>query len=561
MLHRPWSRQLDAYTPEGGKLGMTRTANLSLLVELLDALEGTATAAWAWDIKANVVQWSPNTGPLYGRDRGYQPASYEEWLSLIEPEDRPWVAQVVAGAVNGGEDYEIELRTRWPDNSQHWLWARAHVVTDERGAPARLVGVVSDVTAAKRQRERERFLSAASDLLASTNDVQEVLRRSAGLVVQGLADWCSVQLLDGQTVETAVVAHRDPDMVKLAERLQEDYPPDDKLAEPASQVVESGEPVLVEEIPHEMLVAVAVDEAHLAILESLGLRSVLIAPIAARGMVLGLITLVSAESDYRFGPDDIDLAVEFGRRSGLALDNARLHAKTQQVARTLQAALAPPREPGRLGLQAEAWYRPAGIGDVGGDWYDVVDTPDGTHVYVIGDVVGRGIEAVAAMAELRFGLRMLLMEGRSPSQALAALDPVARSSDAFCSTVLCAKVDPATHTVRVASAGHLRPIVTGPDGAWAVHMDIGPPIGLGGPRPDEHMLTLSTGQCLILYTDGVCERRDQDIDTSLRALIKTVGECDPSDVAAALRRMADDVGCDDDATVVVVSVPNPDVAG
>lgn len=534
-----------------------RTANLSSVVELLDALEGTGTAAWAWEVATDDVQWSMNLGPLYGRKRGYQPANYQQWIDLIEPADRAVAGEAVRRALEDGEDYEFEIRVRWPDQSEHWLWARGHVVADDDGRAARIIGVVTDVTRNKRQHERDRFLSEAGNILTSTLDVTEMLERSGFLLVESVADWCSIQLLVDGMLEPAVIAHRDPEMLKLAEKIEREYPPDRIPSGLAAEVIASGSAILIDEVSEDLLAQSARDEKHLSLLLSLGLRSAVLSPIVARDRVVGIVSLVAAESGDHFDEADVELAMEFGKRAGLAIENSNLVTQLRSLARSLQEALSPPLATNRPGVEAAAWYRPAGIGDVGGDWYDVIDTPQGTHVYVIGDVVGRGIEAVAAMAELRFSLRMLLMEGRGLSDSLTSLDSLAHSGEAFCSTVLCAEVDPKSRSVRLASAGHLSPLLFDRNqGPNFIDIEVGPPLGMASPRPDELVLTVSEDHCLVLYTDGVIERRHRDIDASFRALADTVvgQDCDPPEIAAALRTLASETGSEDDATVVVVRV-------
>ena len=531
-----------------------RTAKLSSVVELLDALEGTGTAAWAWEVTTDEIQWSANLGPLYGRERGYQPADYQEWIELIDPVDREVAGDAVRRAVEQGEDYEFEIRVRWPDGSEHWLWARGHVVSDDDGRPVRIIGVVTDVTASKRQHERDRYLSKAGSILVSNMDVPKMLEESAFLFVESLADWCSIQLVVDGKLEPAVIAHRDPEMLKLAEKIQAEYPPDPEPSGLAAQVITTGKPILVDEVTDDLLAMYAWDEDHLSLLRSLGLRSLVTSPIMARDRVLGLISLVSAESGDHFDDADVDLAIEFGKRAGLAIENANLLTQLRSLTRNLQSVLSPPLATDRPGVEAAAWYRPSGIGDVGGDWYDIVDTPRDTFVYVIGDVVGRGLEAVAAMAELRFSLRMLLMEGRALADALTSLDVLAHSGDSFCATVLCAEVDPSRSEVRLVSAGHLPPLLANHEGADLLELPLGPPLGMAGERSEAHTLGLSEEDCLVLYTDGVIEQRGHDIDWSFGRLIETVREkpCDPHEVATALRGLAVETGSEDDATAVVL---------
>lgn len=702
-------------------------ANLSSLLEMLDALEGTGVGAWGWDVDTNTIRWSQNTGPLYGLERGFEPDSYESFLQLVHPEERRVVAEAVQAALEHGADYEIDIRVPWPDGSIHWLNARGHAVVDG-GRTVRIVGVVSDATDKKREAEQNRFLAKAGELLVGSLDVENTLTQVADLLVDHIADWCSVQMVEDGKLRISVVAHRDPNMASLVQRLMEEYPPDPEPTGIARTVLDTGKPVLLSEIPDELLKEAASDERHLEILQSLGLRSALTVPIAARGRIHALMSLVSAESLRSFTAADVAFAEEFARRAALALDNARLHQealratqraerssgrlvainhvvtrlsqasdveevasaaveegvaalganrgsvvlrrpdgpeivashgysderiaqfrrsldepgpladamdqgvavycgtmdellerypnlrpamtpvmkgafaaaplrsvggilgvigfvyedsrrftdedraliealaqhvslaiergmmfeRSRSVAERLQEALAPPPVVGQGVVPAAARYRPAGVGAVGGDWYDLIESPTGSQIYVIGDVVGRGLEAVATMAQLRHGLRMLILEGHAPAAALGALGKVASvDTTALCSTVLCAEICAEATGIRLTSAGHLPPVVVGNGTARLVEIPVGAPLGVDA-GPPTHEVTISEDECLVLYTDGVIERRDRDIDMSLDVLCSTLQSVPPDAdaIAETLVELADDA--DDDATILVI---------
>lgn len=701
-------------------------ASLSSLLEMLDALEGTGVGAWVWDVNSNTIRWSQNTGPLYGLERGFEPDSYEAFLSLVHPDDRRMVAGAVQAALEDAVDYEIDIRVPWPDGSLHWLNARGHAVVDG-GRTVRIVGVVSDATEKKREAEQNRFLAEAGKLLVGSLDIEMTLRHVADLLAAHIADWCSVQMVEGGKLRTAVVAHRDPEKRALVERLMKEYPPDPEPTGVARTVLDTQKPVLLTQIPDELLEEAASDEHHLEMLRSLGLRSALTVPIAAGGRVHALMSLVSAESLRRFTDADVAFAEEFARRAALAMENARLHReaahasdragragarllainhvvtklsqaadmtsvgtaaieeglavlgarrgsvvlrgeggpeivashgytperiagfnatlgtgplseamdrgvavycesvdelvgrypdlrqvmagvnegafaaaplrsvegvlgvigfvydqsrkfskedkalvdtlaqhvslalersimfeRSRSIAERLQEALAPPAIVGRNGLPAAARYQAAGVGAIGGDWYDLIETPDGRQIYVIGDVVGRGLEAVAAMAQLRHALRMLILEGHSPGAALDALGRLATlDSAALCSTVLCAEIRPPSNQILLTSAGHLPPVLVGKDTAQLLKFPIGGPLGVGG-GPPTHRMTLTDGESLVLYTDGVVERRHRDIDESLDVLCRRLETVipDPDAIAEALVELAADA--DDDATVLVI---------
>ncbi|NUS97911.1 MAG: GAF domain-containing protein [Gemmatimonadaceae bacterium] len=194
-----------------------------------------------------------------------------------------------------------------------------------------------DITEKKRAEETLHYLSRASEIFASSLVYERTVQSVAELVVPKLGDWCAVDLLTGpRAVQRLAVAHVDPAKVALARELWERYPPNLDLPDGLGLVLRTGEPQLFPEIPDEMLVAGAVDEAHLRITRELGLTSAIVVPLRAHDHVLGAMTLVSAESGRRYGEADLALAMELGRRASLAIDNARLYRASLEAQEELE---------------------------------------------------------------------------------------------------------------------------------------------------------------------------------------------------------------------------------
>ena len=206
------------------------------------------------------------------------------------------------------------------------------------------------------------------------------------------------------------------------------------------------------------------------------------------------------------------------------LDNARAQFFTE-VAVTLQrAVLGPTVLPEGFAVH----YEPAsGTLEVGGDWYDVVDLPDGRYGVVVGDVVGRGLPAAAVMGQLRSAIRALLLENHSPAHVLGALDRFAELvPGATCSTVFCAVVDRSAGTLRYSSAGHVPAILVDADGGSSLLTAAGslPLAVLEDLVRPEHDVVLPPGSTLLLYTDGLVERRDQDLDHGMARAATALAE-------------------------------------
>ncbi|MDG4829653.1 SpoIIE family protein phosphatase [Solwaraspora sp. WMMD1047] len=223
---------------------------------------------------------------------------------------------------------------------------------------------------------------------------------------------------------------------------------------------------------------------------------------------------------------------QLARLVGLRLENARLYEAEHRIATTLQHSLLPSSLPRLPGAIVASRYLPGNTDvEVGGDWYDVIPVDDGQLVLVIGDVVGKGVAAAAAMGQLRNALRAYVLEGFDPGQALTRLNRLVGSTgQRSFATVAFLWFDPQTGRLRFASAGHPPALLIGTDGAvrFTHERALGPPVGA---LPDSVYRTVETrlepGQRLLLYTDGLIEDRRQGIDTGLDQLrLDAATSCD-----------------------------------
>jgi len=270
---------------------------------------------------------------------------------------------------------------------------------------------------------RAAFMAEVGEILDSSLDYEQTLRNVAAIAVPHVADWCAVQLLDehGELRQVAV-AHVDPDKEKWASEVSERYPPDPAAPQGPAAVIRTGEAQLVNDITDELLVEGAVDDEHLDLLRGLGLTAALTAPLQARGQTFGALLLVSAESGRRFTEDDLTLATELGRRAGLAVENSRLYTQRSAIAHSLQARLLPPSLPEIPGLEIAARYRAAGeLIEVGGDFYDVF-REDGAWLVLVGDVSGKGAEAAAVTALVRYTLRAVAQQALPLTEVLRSVN-------------------------------------------------------------------------------------------------------------------------------------------
>jgi signal transduction histidine kinase len=186
---------------------------------------------------------------------------------------------------------------------------------------------------ARRREQTMRFFADASAVLSSSLDYEAAFDKLAQLVVPTFADWCAIDVTEGDGLRQVTVAHANPAKVELARELRQRYPPDPRAPQGVFQVIRTGKSELYADIPPELLARSARDEEHLRAALALGLRSALVVPLAGRGAPIGALTLVWAESDHRYGEDDLRVMEELGRRAGFALENARLYGETQSAVR------------------------------------------------------------------------------------------------------------------------------------------------------------------------------------------------------------------------------------
>jgi len=419
----------------------------------------------------------------------------------------------------------------------------------------------------RRRREQLDFLVEASEALVSTLDVDTTLERLAALAVPRVADWCSIDLVSEDGLRNVVVAHVDPARRALAQELQRRYPPDPNAPNGASNVIRTGLPELYPSILDELLAEAAVDEEHLRLIRELGMVSGIVVPLAARGRTLGALTLIAAESGHRYSEDDLALAEELARRAALAIDNATLYRREHDAALALQRALLPSELSAPPPVEVAARYLPAGPGlEVGGDWYDVVETEDGSLAVVVGDVAGRGIQAAAVMGRLRTALRAYILDGHGPGAAVERLDTLMDDlEEPSMATLVHLALDPASGRTEYVIAGHPPPLLRDRGAeVRALEGRVVPPIGLGASRRLEaSRTTLRPGSTLLLYTDGLVERRADGIAGGVTLLRETFATA-PDEVEACadaiVEALAPDA-LDDDAALLILRFGDPAGSG
>ncbi len=358
--------------------------------------------------------------------------------------------------------------------------------------------------------EQARFLSDVSAVVAGSLDYRDTIRGAVQTLVPSFADMATVHLIDewGGLIRGGV-AHRDPEVETLLRSADEVNIHERRGVLNAAHVAD-GATVLHSDLRSEK--EIVSDEGHRRLIDTMGIRSTITVPLIARSETIGVLGLMRLEGSAAFDEVDRRLAEEIGRRTAVAIDNARLHMNRAEVARTLQATLLPPELPDVPGAELAAQYHSAGDGvEVGGDFYDVFSLSDDRWVLMIGDVCGTGPAAAALTSQIRHGARVAARAGLRPAAVVPAINASLIDTiqpGRFCTMVYAELVArPEGLTLQVICAGHLPPIVVR-DG-YAQELPVrGPLLGvvpLARFSPME--TTIRPGEVMVLVTDGAIEAR------------------------------------------------------
>jgi PAS domain S-box-containing protein len=417
--------------------------------------------------------------------------------------------------------------------------------------------------AAERSSRRLAILAQVSADLTGTLDSRAATGRLPSIVVPGFADFAIATLVepDGRPRDIGSW-HADPATRPLLERYTEVRIEALPGTSPVARALATGEVVLASGSDVAELMTGEARELFV----QLGPTSVAVFPLRGRGRTLGLLTLYFLDG-RTVAEEDLSSAQDAADRAGLALDNARLYRDQQQLAEGLQRSLlTEPPEPDHAEIAVR--YLPAAeAARVGGDWYDAFLQPGGTTMLVIGDVVGHDTEAAAAMGQLRGLLRgIATYSDAGPVEVLRGLDhSMSVLETKTLATAAVARfeqtpdeLDRGVTRMRWANAGHLPPLVINPDGSLAELASWRGDLLLGvdpAVQRRESVVTLDRGSTVLLYTDGLIERRDADLDAGMvrlrEALVDLADRPLDELLDELLERLVDGTPEDDVALVAV----------
>ncbi len=420
------------------------------------------------------------------------------------------------------------------------------VVSEPDPATIAVVRRFADQAAlALEQAERRRAEAEAARRADATRRLQEVTAAlSVATTTLDVSNTCLEKALDSVGAEAGFVVLTGPAGTRVVELVASSGYADDELEAwrtfdldaqvPFAHAIASGRPIW----------ALSSDEmAPFADVQETSAKGWIALPLATRQGVRGALQ-VSLRSPRTFAEEERAWLQSMVSQCGQALERASQYEAEQTIAETLQRSVLPSSLPRVEGVELAARYLPGSTQlDVGGDWFDALQLPDGKLGLVVGDVVGKGVQAAASMAQLRNAIRAFSVERLKPSSVLARLNRLADEFlDTSFATLAYMALEPHTGTCRLSSAGHPPPAIAYPDGrVELVENGRGLPLGTGiRTSYRQETLELPAGSVVVLYTDGLVERRGRSIDEGLDALRSAIADA-PKDPDRLLEHILEHV--------------------
>ncbi|WP_225834548.1 SpoIIE family protein phosphatase [Streptomyces sp. NK08204] len=414
-----------------------------------------------------------------------------------------------------------------------------------RGFEGKTLGVCHtavDFATQDRARERLALVNEAAQRIGTTLDLDRTVQELADVLVPQLADFVAIDLFQGVLAAKDLTPcpvtggalqraahlsiHEDMPEVIVPVGEPSRYPP----KSPQERCLTSGRPIR-DPVLSPTTWWLAHDPERLTKIVQLGVHTHLVVPLRARGVTMGVVTLLRWENPNPFDEDDLLLVEELVARAAVCVDNARRFVREHNAALALQTSLLPPELPELSAVEVAYRYLPTDAeAGVGGDWFDVIPLSGARVALVVGDVVGHGIHAAASMGRLRAAVQTLADLDLPPDELLAHVDDlvlrladeaeaVAHGPVVVGATCVYAVYDPISRKLSVARAGHPTPAIAHlSEPVELPDIPAGPPLGLGGLPFESAELELEEGSVVALYTDGLIEASDRDVDVGFERL-------------------------------------------
>lgn len=485
------------------------------------AFETARMGSWTWDLATDVVVWDEAMEQRYGLESGTFSGTFEEFISRVHPDDREGTLEAVEHARANEAELMYEHRVLWPDGSVHWLEARGRPVRDDDGAFVGMVGVGIDIDERK---QLQALTMEASELRGTAQLARDLLEAER---IAGLGSWrweadTNVVILSAEMARM-LGSERTMTGVEFANTLQRVAHPDD---------------------------VAALERSAQEALERRQRRYLM----ECRLLIDGAARTVVHRGEILLDPATRDLIAVRGtfqditeqRMAETQLQDARLRLVAERRAvQVLHETLIRPSFPALESFDIAARYLAAtNDSEIGGDWYDCFSTPGGDVILAVGDVSGHGVTSARLMAKLRHATRAYASIGDDLSLLLRRLDGFLDQvrEDIQIATVLLVRLDPASGGLELVSAGHPPPVLVGGGQAELVGLAPGPPLGAPS-TPDAFRsveATLHPGGALVLFTDGLVERRTDSLDAGFVRLLSALERADADTTADGYCELAID---------------------
>ncbi|BCL39246.1 PAS domain-containing protein [Nostoc sp. MS1] len=251
--------------------------------------------------------------------------------------DWDYARKVLSREING---YSLEKRYVRKDGTIVWVNLTASAVWDEQGQAKYALGIIEDISERKQVEAAQKLLVEASTILAASLDYEVTLNNVVHLAVPAMADWCIVDVLQPDwSIKRVAIASVDSVKLEIIAEIHQSYPPRTEGKHPFRHLLLQGKSAFYPQVADSLLQEMADDERHLQLLQSLGMRSLMVVPLYSRFQIFGVISFVTANSGRQLNQTDLALAEDIARRAATAIDNARLYQETQQAKQAAELAM------------------------------------------------------------------------------------------------------------------------------------------------------------------------------------------------------------------------------
>ncbi len=512
---------------------------------LAAVVQDTQEAVMSKDLSGIITAWNDGATRLYGYTAE---EAIGQPISILIPSDHAREEWRILDRIRQGErvaPYETERIRK--DGVRIDVSLTVSPITDPIVGVVGASIVVRDITAEKRQRSAQDFLARTAAALDASLDREATARRIVDSAVPDLAELCVIDFCeDDGSIGQATVAAADPEIAAELAQIRRDHPPDLEGDHPVARVLRTGRSMVIEDLTTTAAQAdVAQNDAHRAFIIRAGYNSAAIAPMFARGRMVGALSFLHVANDRRFDERDLALLEDLAARAAMSLDNARLYTERDRIAKVLQRGLRPDEPKPIPGLDLAVVFEAAGEGvELGGDFYDVISVSDG-HYLLVGDVAGHGAEVATYTAQIRHTVRALAPFSTRPAQIVERVNSVlveAETGERFATLQLALLRDRESGglDVELASAAHPPAVIVRADGSvdclsGGSIVGVWQDVEIGVDR-----FTVEPGETLLVYTDGWLEAGPVELhrtpDELARAMVASAGE----DLDALLDRLRSD---------------------